>query len=76
MQIAMKMATLAVTAGLCAAAPTAERRPRNRWPARETASKIETYKKTPQGELKMYIHFPPGWKAADKRPAIVFFGTR
>ncbi len=31
------------------------------------------YKKTPQGDLKMYVHFPPGWTAQDKRPAIVFF---
>jgi acetyl esterase/lipase len=31
------------------------------------------YKKTPQGELKIYVHLPPGWKASDKRPAIVFF---
>ena len=31
------------------------------------------YKKTPQGELKIYVHLPPDWKASDKRPAIVFF---
>jgi acetyl esterase/lipase len=31
------------------------------------------YKKTPQGDLKIYVHLPPDWKAADKRPAIVFF---
>jgi acetyl esterase/lipase len=31
------------------------------------------YKKTPQGELKIFVHFPPDWKATDKRPAIVFF---
>jgi len=31
------------------------------------------YKKTPQGDLKIHIHFPPGWTAQDKRPAIVFF---
>ncbi|MCX8036418.1 MAG: alpha/beta hydrolase [Candidatus Sumerlaeia bacterium] len=31
------------------------------------------YKKTPQGELKMLIHFPADWKASDKRPGIVFF---
>jgi len=31
------------------------------------------YKKTPQGELSMTVSFPPGWKASDKRPAIVFF---
>jgi acetyl esterase/lipase len=31
------------------------------------------YKKTPQAELKLHFHFPPGWKADDKRPAILFF---
>ena len=31
------------------------------------------YKKTPQGDLKIYVHLPPNWKATDKRPAIVFF---
>jgi len=39
------------------------------------------YKKTPQGELSIYIHFPKGWTTEDspalrlagKRPAIVFF---
>lgn len=31
------------------------------------------FKKTPQGELAIHIHFPPGWQKTDKRPAIVFF---
>jgi acetyl esterase/lipase len=31
------------------------------------------YKKTPQGELKLYIHFPRDWKKGDKRPGIIFF---
>ena len=33
----------------------------------------KVYKKTPQGELRIFIHLPPGWKAEDRRPAIVFF---
>src|SRR5574341_835202 len=33
----------------------------------------QVYKKTPQGELKIFIHRPDGWKETDKRPAIVFF---
>jgi len=37
------------------------------------ANREVVYKKTPQGELKMYIHLPPEWKADDRRPAIVFF---
>lgn len=44
------------------------------WPTPEgVRSKTFTYKKTPQGELQMHVLYPAGWKAADKRPAIVFF---
>jgi acetyl esterase/lipase len=32
-----------------------------------------TYKTTPQGDLSMFLHMPEGWKASDRRPAIVFF---
>ena len=32
-----------------------------------------TYKRTPQGELKLQAHYPADWKATDQRPAIVFF---
>jgi len=38
-----------------------------------TTMKTVIYKKTPQGELEMFLHFPKDWKAADQRPAIVFF---
>lgn len=31
------------------------------------------YKRTQQGELSIHISYPKGWKASDKRPAIVFF---
>ncbi len=31
------------------------------------------YKQTPQGDLKLHFDFPPGWRASDSRPAIVFF---
>ena len=31
------------------------------------------YKQTPQGDLKLHFDFPPGWKASDSRPAVVFF---
>jgi acetyl esterase/lipase/protein-L-isoaspartate O-methyltransferase len=35
--------------------------------------KTFTYKKTPQAELALHVHYPKGWKKEDKRPAIVFF---
>src|SRR5712692_1782379 len=34
---------------------------------------VVRYKATPQGDLKINLYFPPDWKAADRRPAIVFF---
>jgi len=34
---------------------------------------VATYKTTPQGDLKMNLYFPPGWKKGDRRPAILFF---
>ncbi len=43
----------------------------------DTASGPETksfvYKKTPQGDLEVVVHYPPHWAESDKRPAIVFF---
>jgi acetyl esterase len=34
---------------------------------------VLAYKTAPQGDLKMNLYFPPKWKAADRRPAIIFF---
>jgi acetyl esterase/lipase len=42
-------------------------------PPSEQATKSFIYKKAKQAELEMVVHFPPGWKETDKRPAIVFF---
>jgi acetyl esterase/lipase len=39
----------------------------------EDDAKAHCYKKTPQGELSLYINLPAEWKEKDKRPAIVFF---
>jgi len=41
----------------------------------QAEGKVEesVYKKTPQGELKITVHFPPDWTARDQRPAVVFF---
>ena len=41
--------------------------------ADEAGTKSFTYKKTKQTDLEMIVHYPPGWKETDKRPAIVFF---
>ncbi|MFC1636563.1 family 16 glycoside hydrolase [Planctomycetota bacterium] len=37
------------------------------------AVKSMTYKTVGDKELKIHVHTPPGWKASDMRPAIVFF---
>ncbi len=72
------LATLAVTAGLMLAGYAFAAKPSqaalDALPVVEGVRK-ETlvYKKTPQGELSIHISYPPGWKASDKRPAIVFF---
>jgi acetyl esterase len=34
---------------------------------------VATYKTTPQGDLRVNLYFPPGWKKGDRRPAIIFF---
>lgn len=34
---------------------------------------VATYEGTPQGDLKVHLYFPPGWKKADRRLAIIFF---
>jgi len=31
------------------------------------------YKRTPQGDLKIYLHFPKDWEKSDKRPGMIFF---
>ena len=40
---------------------------------KDAAAKSFTYKKTKQADLAIFVHYPPGWKETDKRPAIVFF---
>ena len=32
-----------------------------------------TYKTVGDRKLNIHVHYPPGWKATDKRPAIIFF---
>ena len=41
----------------------------------QTGASLEEfiYKQTPQGDLKIHVHYPLGWTPQDKRPAIVFF---
>jgi len=35
--------------------------------------KTMTYKTVGDRELKVHVHYPPGWKVSDSRPAILFF---
>ena len=47
------------------------------WAAAQAAESQGTksfiYKKTKQADLEAVVHYPPGWKETDQRPAIVFF---
>ena len=64
--------SLLVSLSLAVASYAAE--PPSLSPASETVrSETFTYKKTPQGELAIHVSYPKDWKAADKRPAIIFF---
>lgn len=36
-----------------------------------TPSKLVTYKRVGERELKLHVFLPPGWKASDRRPAFV-----
>ncbi len=39
----------------------------------EAEFKSQTYKTVGEKKLQIHIHYPPGWKAGDRRPAIIFF---
>lgn len=39
----------------------------------DLATASHLYKQTPQGDLSLHFHFPPGWQSGDTRPAILFF---
>jgi acetyl esterase/lipase len=42
-------------------------------PTDEPVTRTFTYKTTKDGPLEVVVHYPRGWKASDRRPAIVFF---
>lgn len=41
--------------------------------AEPQGTKSFVYKKTKQADLELVVHYPPGWKETDERPAVVFF---
>ncbi len=43
--------------------------------AAQSPAEVETmtYKTVGERQLQIHIHYPPGWKASDARPAIIFF---
>jgi acetyl esterase/lipase len=41
--------------------------------AQDQEPRTFTYKHTKEANLALAVHYPPDWKASDKRPAIVFF---
>ncbi len=74
----MKTATTAVSLMLLAAAVAASAQAaKGRESINLTTVELKTsehvFKQTPQGDLKLYVHYPPDWKKSDQRPAILFF---
>ena len=61
---------LALAGGLAMASRAA---PAQEGEGAAAATREYVYKKTPKGDLGMTVHFPPGWKAGEERPAVVFF---
>lgn len=51
----------------------AKKRPAPKLTEQAIRSEQRLYRKTPEGELFLHLYFPPDWKKADARPAIVFF---
>jgi acetyl esterase/lipase len=42
-------------------------------PPHKPVTKTFVYKKVKDTDLDLVVHYPPGWKESDRRPAIVFF---
>jgi acetyl esterase len=42
-------------------------------PSCKTPPDSVIYKHTPQGDLKLYFHYPGDWNPSDRKPVIVFF---
>jgi len=66
-----RTAVAAAVAWLFLGAAAGKERPEPAGAAGEVREYV--YKQTPQGELRMSVHFPKDWKAGDRRPTIVFF---
>ena len=76
MSLPTRLIVAALALGLSVASSHAQRPKKADRPKLTTAtikSDDLLYKATPQGELKLHVFYPPGWKATDRRPVIVFF---
>lgn len=54
-------------------APAAEPVAVPRWEQARDADEVLVFKTTPQGDLKLNVYRPQGWRADDRRPAILFW---
>lgn len=66
-KMAIRLHMLAVLLAMATSAAHGQDGPGN------LSTKSFVYKKPKQADLEIVVHFPPGWKETDKRPAIVFF---
>lgn len=74
----MKTFLSAVLAGfILAGVSTSANQDAKKGTAKLTKAEIQTadhvYKKTAEADLALHVFLPPGWKATDKRPVVVFF---
>lgn len=71
--IVTAIAFMFLAAAVALSAQSAKGRPSVKLTSAELKTSEHVFKRTPQGELKLYIHYPPDWKKSDHRPAIIFF---
>src|SRR5438093_2514820 len=62
-----------MAAALAGVATAQEQKGFRAYPPKLEGAEIETYKPIGDTKLNLYIYYPPGHKATDKRAAIVFF---
>ncbi|MBM3888267.1 MAG: alpha/beta hydrolase [Verrucomicrobia bacterium] len=77
MKLAITSLSLAVVIAALAVPGAWAQAAKGRGAVKLTTAELKTieqvFKQTPQGELKLYVHYPPDRGKDDRRPAIIFF---
>ena len=64
---------LLVSFGFASVVMAQDKKGAKAYPPKLPGAEVETYKMVGDTKLNLYIYYPPGHKATDKRAAIVFF---